>query len=121
MWLEIIKLALPRWNEKVYTEYDFEKFCKRENLTVVEAVTGENGLYVVYQGKPFIFVDPALRDAMRLWVCWHEAGHHLLHIPSPGLFGLDDSKGEWQANAFSACAMIPYPLLKKMSMAEIES
>lgn len=119
MWLDIIKLALPEWNRRVLAEEDFHAFCNDEHLKVVEAETGEYGLYIVHRGQPFIVLDPSLQGMMRLWVEWHEAAHHLLHIPAPDLFRVENSKEQWQANVVAACAMIPQPLLRRVTIEEI--
>jgi hypothetical protein len=119
MWLEIIQLALPDWNKRVLTELDFFEFCEQERLKVVEAYTGENGLYVVYRGEPFIMLDPEIKGGLRYWVEWHEAAHHLLHVPATSFFGIESLKSQWQANVVAACALMPLSLLKVKSISEI--
>lgn len=121
MWLEIVKLALPAWNERVHTEEDFDAFCAEEHLKVIEAETGEHGLYVVYNAQPFIVLDPNLKGEMRLWVKWHEAAHHLLHIPATEFFSSvgEDAKSQWQANVVASCLLIPQTLLRRMTIGEI--
>lgn len=119
MWLEIVKLALPDWNTRTHTAQDFDSFCVDEHLKVVEMESGEWGFYTVHQGQPFIVLDPNMKGGFRLWVSWHEAAHHLLHIPETDFFTLQASKNDWQANVVAACALIPITLLKQKSIWEI--
>jgi hypothetical protein len=119
MWLEIVRLALPDWNKRVLGEIDFYEFCEQEHLKVVEAYTGEHGLYVVHRGESFIMLDPELKGGLRFWVEWHEAAHHLLHVPATSFFGTESAKAQWQANVVAACALIPICLLRTKSISEI--
>src|ERR1043165_2547607 len=98
---------LPGWNKRILTERDFYRFCVRQGVSVVEAVTDALGRYVVYKGKPFIIHDPSLQSGLKLWVLWHEAGHHLLHTPEPQYFDkISLNRFDFEANFIASIALI---------------
>jgi Zn-dependent peptidase ImmA (M78 family) len=112
---------LQGWNRRILTERDFYHFCLRQSVTVVEAVTDSLGRYVVYKERPFIIHDPSLRGGLKLWVLWHEAGHHLLHTPEPQCFGkVSHDKFNYEANFIASVALIPFPILKSKTYTEIQ-
>lgn len=74
----------------------------------------EDAYLGAYKGNP--------RDIFTL--C-HEVGHYFLHQPNRVEFARGDIPAyrnpEWQANAFAACLMAPYNLVKDMSAKEIST
>jgi Zn-dependent peptidase ImmA (M78 family) len=113
--------AFPHWNTRIVTEREVRAYCKKKGVQIVEGDVGVEGLYVIYGGVPFIVLHPALKGAMRLWVLLHELAHHLSHVPGMQLFDKSyESKADFQANFIAAVAMIPLPLMEKMTYGEIQ-
>jgi Zn-dependent peptidase ImmA (M78 family) len=119
---QIIKRKLPGWNELVFTLDDFDLIAERMQVRVIETASARaNGEYLVYQGKPFIVFREGLKRSVKLWVAYHELGHHLLHYPASHRF----SRGTWrkydrEANYFAAIALIPTKLIAEMPLSEIQ-
>src|SRR5205085_6608202 len=97
-------------------------FCKRFGVLVFEedpdCVPGD-GVYIVIEGIPIIFINNTLTGLKRLWVMYHEFGHHLLHTPETCLFS--DStihKAQSEANFFAALALLPEPMVRQIPLWE---
>lgn len=125
LYLAYLKGKLPRWwNQRVPTEADFYRICRRERIRVIEMPLSVPGYYIHCDGKRIIVINWALRGVRWLHVAFHELGHHFLHAPKyahAGFFFIDNkSKEHAEAEAFAVCAMIPEPLLRRMLSGEIE-
>lgn len=118
---QIIKKKLPEWNKRVFVEDDFYKICKLEKVRVMESDLFKNkGEYTLDDNICFIILNKKLKFGEKLWVGFHELGHHFLHYPVPHRF----SKGYWrrmdrEANFFAAIALIPTWLVQTKTLNEI--
>jgi hypothetical protein len=108
---ETFKRLIKGWDERAFTEKDFYRLCNRFGILVFEENPedmDQAGMYTVVEGIPVIFIDKTLRGLKRLWVMFHELGHHLLHTPETCFFSDSTvNKAQSEANAFAACALIP--------------
>jgi len=117
----ILKKRIPEWNEKVFTEGDFERLCEAELVRVIETdVLRSKGEYISQHGFAFILIRQGLPKIQKLWVGLHELGHHLMHYPVPHRF----SKGivrrmDREANYFAAIALMPTQMILQTSFSEI--
>lgn len=106
------------WNKRALTEADFHMLCKKLGVYLVEVDSDDmiwEGFYTIVLGKPTIIVNARLRGLERLWVLFHELGHHLLHSPATCFFSQSTiEKAQAEANAFATIALLPKPLLGKM-------
>lgn len=118
--LKKLQQKLPRLNEKIYTEADFYRLCKKEKVKVHELPLRENihGYYSNHRGKVYIVINSRLDKMKWLEVAFHELGHHYLHAPVPNSVFFDSqnlsNRQELEAQAFALFALIPLPLLKEI-------
>lgn len=111
---------LNDWNQRIHTEDDALKFCRRHRIRIVEDPDEEYGQIVWYEGFAFILINPFLAIGMRTWVLFHEIGHYLLHAPASGRFSkLIESKADYEANAVAAVAMMPKAAITGKTFAEV--
>lgn len=81
------------------------------------------GMYSVIKRSRFIFVNEALDDDIRRFVCAHELGHDLLHRKLIGNKPLSDTtltnnttKLEYEANVFAAALLIDKGMVLEYAM-----
>jgi Zn-dependent peptidase ImmA (M78 family) len=109
-----------RWNRRAFTEEDFRRIRRREQIELIEyPLSGSLGFYVAGGGRRFIAIDSRLRGVRRLYVLLHELAHHFLHVPpdvtAAHFFRLrPDTKQEHEAEVFAAVALLPEPLLRRL-------
>lgn len=117
----ILKKRIPEWNEKVFTEGDFERLCEAEFVRVIETnVLRSKGEYISQHGFAFILIRQGLPRIQKLWVGLHELGHHLMHYPVPHRFSRSIVRRmDREANYFAAIALIPTDLLRQSTIGEI--
>lgn len=113
------------WNQRVLTEADFYRICRREKIKTIEMPLLVPGFYMACKGKSFIVTDNRLRGVRWLHVAFHELAHHFLHTPanaaSASFFQINEApKVLFEAEAFAAIALIPEPLVRSMLSGEIE-
>jgi Zn-dependent peptidase ImmA (M78 family) len=113
------------WNERQFNEEDFYRLCRRYKAKPIEMPLKVPGFYMLCKGKSYIYTDSRLRGFRRLHVAFHELGHHILHAPiastRASFFRLKpNSKDEYEAEIFSAVALIPEPSLRRMLAEEID-
>jgi Zn-dependent peptidase ImmA (M78 family) len=118
---QLIKRKLPEWNERVLSGDDLDKYVEAFRVPMIEDDAAKaKGEYLLIEGQPIIILKPNLKQMEKLWVGFHELGHHLLHYPVPHRF----SKGCWrrkdrEANFFAAIALLPTKLVESLTLAEI--
>jgi Zn-dependent peptidase ImmA (M78 family) len=118
---QIIKKKLLEWNTRPLTEDDFYATCQIQKVRVLEEDFFKyKGEYSIHKGKSIILLQKNLTRGDKLWVGFHELGHHLLHYPVPHRF----SKGLYrkmdrEANYFAAIALLPTDLIKSKTFGEI--
>lgn len=118
---QIIKKKLPEWNAKIFNEEDIYQMSDKMRLPIIEnKIAKAKGEYLIIDDNPMIILKPKLKTGDRIWVLFHEFGHHLLHYPVPHKF----SKGlqrrmDREANFFAVIALIPTPLVESKTLGEI--
>jgi Zn-dependent peptidase ImmA (M78 family) len=118
---KLIKKKLPEWNERVFTADDLDSLSQKMKVPfVVDATASAKGEYLIIDDEPMILLKPNLKANEKLWVSYHELGHHLLHYPVPHKF----SKGlqrrmDREANFFAAIALMPTKLIAEKTFGEI--
>ncbi len=119
----VFKNLIKDWNKRALTEKDFFNLCKKLGVLVFEedpdCVPGE-GVYVVVEGIPVIFINNTLKGLKKLWVMFHELGHHLLHTPETCFFSESTvHKAQSEANLFAAIALLPEPMIRQIPLWEV--
>jgi Zn-dependent peptidase ImmA (M78 family) len=111
------------WNERVLTERDFERLCRRFRIRVDEMPLRPGGFYYRLLGRDYIAIDSRLTGIRKLTVQFHELAHFLLHTPESGtaanFHGLTRTRQEREADAFALCAVMPLNLIHERSAAEL--
>lgn len=107
------------WNMRVFTESDFDNLSFAAGVRVFESEMKIEGAYCVYDGSPVIFINRALPWPRKLFVKFHELGHHWLHYPGVQFFLNTHSKVELEANIVAVCSLVPFPLLRDRDLWEI--
>lgn len=109
-----IKKAFPFFNSRPATERDLLEFCERRKIKVVFTPEfKDGGVYVLFEGDHFIFLNKRLRGWMLCYVLAHELAHYLLHFPSQTNFGVefftlhDKEKNHREAEAVAALLLLP--------------
>jgi Zn-dependent peptidase ImmA (M78 family) len=80
--LSRLEKAFPFLHERSATEEDFYAFCAEKRVEVVHTPDISHGVYVMFAGRHFIFLNSKLRGLMLLYVMYHELAHYLFHAPS---------------------------------------
>lgn len=109
----------PEWNVRVLTLDDFHQYCDEAKITVREAQLEQPGLYMLFDGKPHIFIHEDLRGPERLFVGFHELAHYWLHPLGIQFFRGWERNIETEADVVAACALIPLPTLQHFWPSEI--
>lgn len=112
------------WNERVLTEADAFKLCRRFKVTYQEMPLATGGFYFRLKGKDYIAVDSRLPHAQRMFVMFHELGHFLLHVPETGATANfhrvgERTRKEKEADLFALCALIPKLKIETMTADEL--
>lgn len=112
------------WNERPLTEEDFYRLCRRHKVTVQEMPLQVSGFYYCLLGRHYIAINSRLRQPKKLFVMFHEFAHYLVHAPDSGatanFHGIGKkTRKEFEADAFAACALIPLPMVEKLSVQEL--
>lgn len=118
---QIIKKKLQNWNGRVFSLDDFYAVCARENVRVMESnLFKHKGEYSIHEGIAFILLQAKLKREEKLWIAFHELGHHLLHYPVNHKFSKSIIRRmDREANFFAAIALIPTRLVKSKTLGEI--
>lgn len=111
------------WNERVLTERDFDRLCRRFRIRVEEMPLRPGGFYYRVMGRDYIAIDSRLAGPRKLAVQFHELAHFLFHTPESGasanFHGLGRTRQELEADAFALCAIMPVTLLISRTPAEL--
>lgn len=113
-----------QWNKKALTEEDFFRLCRRHKVTVQEMPLRVSGFYYCMLGRHYIAVNSRLRHPKKLFVMFHEFAHYLIHAPDSGATANFHGVGkktrkEFEADAFASCALIPRPVVEKMTIQDL--
>ena len=112
------------WNRRALTEDDFQRLCRRFNITAQEMPLSVSGFYYCVKQRHFIAVDSKLPASEKLFVMFHEFAHFLMHVPDLGVtanfHGIGKrTKKEAEADMFALCAMIPKTWIESRSEQEL--
>lgn len=121
----IIKKKLPDWNERIFTAADLDWLCPKVEVRIIERDSFRlRGEYTVEEKNKrkysFILIKKTLKLKDKLWIAYHEIGHHLLHHPVPHKFSKSlVKKMDREANYFAAIALMPTKLIAEKNFGEI--
>lgn len=118
---QIIKKRIPEWNERVFGADDIDLLSQKFKVPVIESDEAKSkGEYLLIENVPLILIKPKLKRTEKLWVSFHEMGHHLLHYPVPHKFSKSlERRMDREANFFAAIALIPTCLVESKTLGEI--
>ena len=122
--LDKVKTLKIGWNERPLTDEDFQRICRRLNVTVEEMPLRVGGFYYRVKGRDYIVIDSRLTGIAKRMVQFHELGHLLFHVPASGVtanfhgFG-HKTRVEREADLFAVCAVLPRPMIETHSLAEL--
>lgn len=116
----------PRWNSRIFTEVDFDRYCRRAGIIVRHVSLDRPGWYVSGSGHPQIYLHEQLKGVDWLFVAFHELAHHWLHPPGMHLFHTSTATAqefevviEQEADVVAMCCLIPQTVIKYYEPAEI--
>ena len=101
-----IKWLVDSLVRKYNTRNPFEIISHLNVIVVFYPLHGVKGFYQYFQRNNIIYIDEALSDQERLFVCAHELGHMLLHKKANAIFmdsrtQLNTTKYEIEADRFA--------------------
>lgn len=97
---------------KYNTRNPFEIISNLNAIVIFYPLHGVNGFYQYFQRNNLIYIDEALDDVEKNFVCAHELGHMLLHKKTNAIFmdsrtQLNTTKYEIEADRFAVDLLIP--------------
>ena len=108
-----LKKAFPFVGVRSATEDDLFEFCSRRNIELVFSPQVSAGIYVMFAGEHFIFLNSRLVGLRLLHVAFHEIGHYLLHVPARRRYAAefyqlhDRERTHCQAETVAALLLLP--------------
>ncbi len=117
--------AFPWLGTRPVTETDLLGFCADRKIELVWSTSVTAGIYVVFDGADFIFLNSKLYGRRLLHVFAHEIGHYLLHVPNGRRFAAefytvhDKRKKHCEAEAVAALLLLPIPELEDLLIAGV--
>ena len=112
-----LKLAFPFLHSRSATEEDFYSFCEQHNIETVFTNLTSDGIWVLFEGRNYIFLNEKLSGWLLRYVMFHELGHYLFHYPSQSNFGAEffsvhgKRKNHHEAETVAALLLLPPPEL----------
>jgi Zn-dependent peptidase ImmA (M78 family) len=108
-------------NRRIFTLEIVEQICRSEKIDLIrDPSLLWPGVYLVRRKKPRIFYDAALRGVDLLKTILHELGHHFQHAPQMCFYDPSSlTKAEYQAETFTAFALMPLALIKTKTVLEL--
>lgn len=97
---------------KYNTRNPFEIISNLNAIVIFYPLHGVKGFYQYFQRNNLIYIDEALDDVEKNFVCAHELGHMLLHKKTDAIFmdsrtQLNTTKYEIEADRFAVDLLIP--------------
>ena len=97
---------------KYNTRNPFEIISNLNAIVIFYPLHGVKGFYQYFQRNNLIYIDEALDDTEKSFVCAHELGHMLLHKKANAIFmdsrtQLNTTKYEIEADRFAINLLIP--------------
>lgn len=97
---------------KYNTRNPFEIISNLNAIVIFYPLHGVKGFYQYFQQNNLIYIDEALDDVEKNFVCAHELGHMLLHKKTNAIFmdsrtQLNTTKYEIEADRFAVDLLIP--------------
>lgn len=98
------------------TESDFYRHCDESRIVLHEDLQiKERGVYIVFDDRAHIFIDPRLQGFERLLVAFHELAHFWLHPVKVKHYRGENTVAEAEAEVVATCAVIPRPIIEHVS------
>ena len=97
---------------KYNTRNPFEIISNLNAIVIFYPLHGVKGFYQYFQRNNLIYIDEALDDVEKNFVCAHELGHMLLHKKTNAIFmdsrtQLNTTKYQIEADRFAVDLLIP--------------
>ena len=107
-----IKRLVDSLVRKYNTRNPFEIISNLNAIVIFYPLHGVKGFYQYFQRNNLIYIDEALDDVEKNFVCAHELGHMLLHKKTNAIFmdsrtQLNTTKYEIEADRFAVDLLIP--------------
>lgn len=108
-----LKKAFPFVGSRSATEDDLFEFCVQRGITIEHSPEVSAGIYVMFAGEHFVFLNSKLRGLRMLHVAFHEIGHYLLHVPKGREFAAefyqlhDRERSHCEAESVAALLLLP--------------
>lgn len=105
--------AFPFVGSRAATEDDLFEFAARRNIELVFSPEVSAGIYVMFGGEHFVFLNSRLAGLRLLHVAFHEIGHYLLHVPTRERYAAEffaahaKAKHHCEAEAVAALLLLP--------------
>ena len=107
-----VKRLVDSLVRKYNTRNPFEIISNLNAIVIFYPLHGVKGFYQYFQRNNLIYIDEALDDVEKNFVCAHELGHMLLHKKTNAIFmdsrtQLNTTKYEIEADRFAVDLLIP--------------
>jgi Zn-dependent peptidase ImmA (M78 family) len=118
--LAAVSRAVPGFGVRPLTSEDLARACRRLKVKAHTMPLRVDGFYMfTRRGGARFYVNGNLGELRRLYVGWHEIGHHILHAPRDVTVAffcnvVPDSKEDREAEAVASIALLPEPKLRRM-------
>lgn len=105
--------AFPFLGSRSANENDLLEFCTDQNIELVYSNEVSAGIYVMFGGSHFVFLNSRLVGLRLLHVAFHEIGHYLLHAPSRSRYAAEffaahaNAKHHCEAESVAALLLLP--------------
>ena len=112
-----LKLAFPFLHKRSANEEDYYTFCRQHRIETVFTDLTSDGIWVLFEGKNFIFLNEKLSGWLLRYVMFHEIAHFLFHYPSQSNYGAEffsvhgKRKNHHEAETVAALLLLPPPEL----------
>lgn len=112
------------WNERLLSDKDLYRLCRRFRIQVTEMPLRTDGFYYRVKGRDHIAVNSRLAEPLKLFVLFHELGHFLFHTPASGATANFHGVGgndrmEREADVFALCSLLPRRSVSGRSVDEL--
>lgn len=104
------------YNKRAWTFDDVERCCDLCGVELDVVPMRKLGFFWMPDGVPSIVLSDSLRGIEKLIVSAHELGHYFSASPEAALYSPEGhNQREFQADKFAIIALIPLPLLRRMT------
>lgn len=123
--LRRLKSAFPFVGTRAAIDDDLFGFCADRDIELVFSPDVSAGIYAMYRGEHFIFLNSRLSGRRLLHVAFHEIGHYLLHVPTQGRYAAEffrlhqKQKDHCEAESVAAFLLLPIAELESLLLAGV--